>query len=130
MAYHRDQWCNYPKKKIHQRKATKHCCRENQPNKERESDYELVLWTIVRWTQGWCSIITNDNYVNFLCATGYGPRVIQVVMQNPVNCTAKKPAILSWCFFFKKALGGILRAFPSSLVRKAHVWNFPSGKTE
>lgn len=36
--------------------------------------------------------ITNDDYVNFLCAVGYGPKVIQVVTRIPANCPAKKPA--------------------------------------
>ncbi|XP_062176479.1 subtilisin-like protease SBT1.6 [Alnus glutinosa] len=36
--------------------------------------------------------ITNDDYVNFLCAVGYGPKVIQVVTRIPANCPAKRPA--------------------------------------
>ncbi|GLT30737.1 hypothetical protein SLA2020_055260 [Shorea laevis] len=35
--------------------------------------------------------ITNSDYINFLCAIGYGPKVIQVITRSPVNCPAKKP---------------------------------------
>lgn len=35
--------------------------------------------------------ITNDDYVNFLCAISYGPKVIQVITRSPVNCPAKRP---------------------------------------
>lgn len=34
--------------------------------------------------------ITNDDYVNFLCSIGYGPKVIQVITRTPVRCPAKK----------------------------------------
>ncbi|KAI8028071.1 Subtilisin-like protease SBT1.6 [Camellia lanceoleosa] len=36
--------------------------------------------------------ITNNDYVNFLCAIGYGPKTIQVITRSPVNCPAKKPS--------------------------------------
>ncbi|KAL9370690.1 hypothetical protein Peur_035830 [Populus x canadensis] len=35
--------------------------------------------------------ITNNDYVNFLCGIGYGPRVIQVITRSPVRCPVKKP---------------------------------------
>ncbi|CAK7329504.1 unnamed protein product [Dovyalis caffra] len=35
--------------------------------------------------------ITNNDYVNYLCGIGYGPRVIQVITRSPVSCPAKKP---------------------------------------
>ncbi|KAL9391294.1 hypothetical protein Peur_015214 [Populus x canadensis] len=35
--------------------------------------------------------ITNNDYVNFLCGIGYGPRVIQVITRSPVSCLEKKP---------------------------------------
>ncbi|KAK2972726.1 hypothetical protein RJ640_029183 [Escallonia rubra] len=35
--------------------------------------------------------ITNDDYVNFLCAIQYGPKTIQVITRSPVNCPMKKP---------------------------------------
>ncbi|GLT42915.1 hypothetical protein SLA2020_168920 [Shorea laevis] len=35
--------------------------------------------------------ITNNDYVNFLCAIGYRPKVIQVITRSPANCPAKKP---------------------------------------
>ncbi|XP_015866916.3 subtilisin-like protease SBT1.6 [Ziziphus jujuba] len=35
--------------------------------------------------------ITNDDYVNFLCSIGYGPKVIQVITRSPVHCPAKRP---------------------------------------
>ncbi|KAF3434691.1 hypothetical protein FNV43_RR21776 [Rhamnella rubrinervis] len=35
--------------------------------------------------------ITTNDYVNFLCAIGYGPKLIQVITRSPVNCAAKKP---------------------------------------
>ncbi|XAR59829.1 Tripeptidyl-peptidase II [Bertholletia excelsa] len=36
--------------------------------------------------------ITNNDYVNFLCAIGYGPKTIQVITRSPVKCPAKRPA--------------------------------------
>ncbi|MQM02381.1 hypothetical protein Taro_035143 [Colocasia esculenta] len=33
-----------------------------------------------------------QDYVNFLCAIGYGPKTIQVITHEPVTCPAKKPA--------------------------------------
>ncbi|KNA17675.1 hypothetical protein SOVF_077740 [Spinacia oleracea] len=36
--------------------------------------------------------ITNDDYVNFLCAIGYGPKTIQVITRNPANCNMKRKA--------------------------------------
>ncbi|KAK9287129.1 hypothetical protein L1049_015540 [Liquidambar formosana] len=35
--------------------------------------------------------ITNNDYVNFLCAIGYGPKIIQVITRSPANCPAKRP---------------------------------------
>ncbi|XP_057749677.1 subtilisin-like protease SBT1.6 [Arachis stenosperma] len=35
--------------------------------------------------------ITNNDYVDFLCAIGYGPKVIQVITRSPANCPARKP---------------------------------------
>ena len=35
--------------------------------------------------------ITNADYVNFLCAIGYGPKVIQVITRSPASCPARKP---------------------------------------
>lgn len=35
--------------------------------------------------------ITNTDYINFLCAIGYGPKIIQVITRSPVNCPVKKP---------------------------------------
>ncbi|XP_059647481.1 subtilisin-like protease SBT1.6 [Cornus florida] len=35
--------------------------------------------------------ITNEDYVNFLCAVGYGSKTIQVVTRSPVNCPMKRP---------------------------------------
>lgn len=35
--------------------------------------------------------ITNSDYVNFLCAIGYGPRVIHVITRHPASCPAKRP---------------------------------------
>ncbi|KAG6761666.1 hypothetical protein POTOM_034895 [Populus tomentosa] len=35
--------------------------------------------------------ITDNDYVNFLCGIGYGPRVIQVITRSPVSCPVKKP---------------------------------------
>ncbi|KAF8405404.1 hypothetical protein HHK36_010309 [Tetracentron sinense] len=35
--------------------------------------------------------ITNNDYVNFLCSIGYGPRTIQVITRTPVNCPLKRP---------------------------------------
>ncbi|KAK2381523.1 subtilisin protease SBT1.5 [Trifolium repens] len=34
--------------------------------------------------------ITNSDYVNFLCAIGYEPKVIQVITRTPENCPARK----------------------------------------
>ncbi|OVA19621.1 Peptidase S8/S53 domain [Macleaya cordata] len=34
--------------------------------------------------------ITNDDYVNFLCSIGYGPKTIQVITKTPANCPARK----------------------------------------
>ncbi|KAL2937114.1 Subtilisin-like protease SBT1.6 [Bienertia sinuspersici] len=36
--------------------------------------------------------ITNDDYVNFLCAIGYGPKTIQVITRTPANCAKKTKA--------------------------------------
>ncbi|OIV99551.1 hypothetical protein TanjilG_17361 [Lupinus angustifolius] len=36
--------------------------------------------------------ITSNGYVNFLCAIGYGPKVIQVITKTPVTCPARKPS--------------------------------------
>lgn len=33
-----------------------------------------------------------EDYVNFLCAIGYGPKTIQVITHEPVDCPEKKPA--------------------------------------
>ncbi|KAJ0077366.1 hypothetical protein Patl1_36045 [Pistacia atlantica] len=35
--------------------------------------------------------ITNDDYVNFLCGIGYGPKIIQVITRTPVKCPVRKP---------------------------------------
>ncbi|XP_039059737.1 subtilisin-like protease SBT1.6 [Hibiscus syriacus] len=35
--------------------------------------------------------ITNSDYESFLCAIGYNPKLVQVVMQSPVVCPMKKP---------------------------------------
>ncbi|KAM6541633.1 hypothetical protein CsatB_006080 [Cannabis sativa] len=35
--------------------------------------------------------ISNNDYVNFLCSIGYGPKVIQVITRTPVRCPAKRP---------------------------------------
>ncbi|KAL8060203.1 hypothetical protein ABFX02_02G009200 [Erythranthe guttata] len=35
--------------------------------------------------------LTNNDYVNFLCAIEYGPKTIQVITRSPVNCPARKP---------------------------------------
>ncbi|XP_021900359.1 subtilisin-like protease SBT1.6 [Carica papaya] len=35
--------------------------------------------------------ITSNDYVNFLCAIGYGPKLIQVISRSPVSCPWKKP---------------------------------------
>jgi|UniRef100_A0A2N9FWU0 subtilisin family serine protease len=35
--------------------------------------------------------ITNEDYVNFLCAVGYVPNTIQVITKAPANCPKKKP---------------------------------------
>ncbi|KAI9124007.1 hypothetical protein K1719_005307 [Acacia pycnantha] len=35
--------------------------------------------------------ITDKDYVNFLCAVGYGPKLIQVMTRSPSNCPARKP---------------------------------------
>lgn len=34
--------------------------------------------------------ITSNDYVNYLCSIGYGPKVIQVITRVPVNCPKKK----------------------------------------
>ncbi|KAJ7967172.1 Subtilisin-like protease-like protein [Quillaja saponaria] len=36
--------------------------------------------------------ITNNDYVNFLCSIGYGPKVIQVITRLPANCRLRKPS--------------------------------------
>jgi len=36
--------------------------------------------------------LTNNDYVNFLCSIGYGPRVIQVITRAPASCPARKPS--------------------------------------
>nr|KYP68332.1 Subtilisin-like protease [Cajanus cajan] len=36
--------------------------------------------------------ITNNDYVNFLCGIGYGPKVIQVITHAPASCPAKRPS--------------------------------------
>ncbi|KAL2329068.1 hypothetical protein Fmac_022495 [Flemingia macrophylla] len=36
--------------------------------------------------------ITANDYVNFLCGIGYGPKVIQVITHAPARCPAKRPA--------------------------------------
>ncbi|GAV62890.1 Peptidase_S8 domain-containing protein/PA domain-containing protein/Inhibitor_I9 domain-containing protein, partial [Cephalotus follicularis] len=35
--------------------------------------------------------IANSDYTNYLCAIGYGPKVIQVITRSPVSCPVKKP---------------------------------------
>ncbi|KAL5561182.1 hypothetical protein UlMin_030929 [Ulmus minor] len=35
--------------------------------------------------------ITNNDYVNFLCSIGYGPKIIQVITRTPVKCPVKRP---------------------------------------
>ncbi|KAH6832995.1 subtilisin-like serine protease 2 [Perilla frutescens var. hirtella] len=35
--------------------------------------------------------LSNNDYVNFLCAIEYGPKTIQVITRSPVNCPMKKP---------------------------------------
>ncbi|KAJ4851037.1 hypothetical protein Tsubulata_012315 [Turnera subulata] len=35
--------------------------------------------------------ISNNDYVNFLCGIGYGPKLIQVITRSPVSCPVKKP---------------------------------------
>ncbi|TKY75492.1 Subtilisin protease SBT1.6 [Spatholobus suberectus] len=35
--------------------------------------------------------ITNDDYLTFLCAIGYGPRLIQVITRSPPNCPRRTP---------------------------------------
>ncbi|KAJ1411683.1 Peptidase S8/S53 domain [Sesbania bispinosa] len=35
--------------------------------------------------------ITDNDYVNFLCGIGYGPKLIQVITRSPPNCPARKP---------------------------------------
>ncbi|KAJ7978608.1 Subtilisin-like protease-like protein [Quillaja saponaria] len=35
--------------------------------------------------------ITNNDYVNFLCSIGYGPKVIQVITRSPVKCPVRRP---------------------------------------
>ncbi|XP_061342128.1 subtilisin-like protease SBT1.6 [Gastrolobium bilobum] len=35
--------------------------------------------------------ITSNDYVTFLCANGYGPKLIQVITRTPASCPAKKP---------------------------------------
>ncbi|XP_061372450.1 subtilisin-like protease SBT1.6 [Gastrolobium bilobum] len=35
--------------------------------------------------------ISDDDYVNFLCGIGYGPKVIQVITRSAPNCPARKP---------------------------------------
>lgn len=36
--------------------------------------------------------ITNNDYINFLCSTGYSPKMIQVITKTPVKCPVRKPA--------------------------------------
>ncbi|KAG2400898.1 Subtilisin-like protease [Vigna angularis] len=36
--------------------------------------------------------ITNDDYVMFLCAIGYRPRVIQVITRSPPKCPRRRPS--------------------------------------
>lgn len=36
--------------------------------------------------------ITNNDYVNFLCGIGYGPKVIQVITRTPASCPVRKPS--------------------------------------
>ncbi|KAG6410908.1 hypothetical protein SASPL_128981 [Salvia splendens] len=36
--------------------------------------------------------MTNEDYVNFLCAIEYGPKTIQVITRTPVNCPMRKPS--------------------------------------
>ena len=36
--------------------------------------------------------ITNNDYVNFLCGIGYGPKVIQVITRAPASCPVRRPA--------------------------------------
>ncbi|CAA6655984.1 unnamed protein product [Spirodela intermedia] len=36
--------------------------------------------------------LKKEDYVNFLCAIGYGPKTIQVITHEPVDCPEKKPA--------------------------------------
>ncbi|XP_042508373.1 subtilisin-like protease SBT1.6 [Macadamia integrifolia] len=42
--------------------------------------------------------ITNDDYVNFLCSIGYGPKTIQIITKTPPRCPVKKqsPANLNY----------------------------------
>ncbi|KAH7522829.1 hypothetical protein JRO89_XSUnG0100700 [Xanthoceras sorbifolium] len=35
--------------------------------------------------------ITNNDYINFMCGIGYGPKLVQVITRSPVNCPARKP---------------------------------------
>ncbi|KAL6525991.1 hypothetical protein OROHE_015515 [Orobanche hederae] len=35
--------------------------------------------------------LTDDDYVSFLCAIGYGPKTIQVITRARVSCPARKP---------------------------------------
>ncbi|KAI9181562.1 hypothetical protein LWI28_020532 [Acer negundo] len=35
--------------------------------------------------------ITNNDYINFLCGNGYGPKLIQVITRSPVSCPVRKP---------------------------------------
>ncbi|XP_051137400.1 subtilisin-like protease SBT1.6 [Andrographis paniculata] len=34
--------------------------------------------------------VTDADYINFLCAIGYGPKPIEVITRSPVNCPTKK----------------------------------------
>lgn len=36
--------------------------------------------------------LTDQDYINFMCGLGYGPRTIQVITHAPATCPAKKPA--------------------------------------
>ncbi|GAB4838509.1 hypothetical protein Ancab_028055 [Ancistrocladus abbreviatus] len=36
--------------------------------------------------------LTNEDYVNFMCSIGYGPKTIQVITRSPASCAMKRPA--------------------------------------
>lgn len=87
--------------------------------------------------------ITNNDYVNFLCGIGYGPKLIQVITRSPASCPARKPApenlnYPSFVAMFPSTARGVTSKMfirtvtnvgPANSVYRVRVESQPSGVT-